>query len=280
VAAAVKLLLAFAWYPDGWLTRYYANDSFTEAAERSADFLPWPLSRVWRGDATRIDPAIDFRGITFPVHFLNEARFVRAERLSDLAATEGVRLYINSFSADWRGLLETDDTLTLTLLLEAAGDAELLVDGDVAIAVHSRATVGGHREELKIAPGRHALTVRYRKPAYTSAAIRLSRVDGAITTVFTEPRVVPYFVNGWRRVVAGLLRAPGWMAHGAALLALWSYFGPRARQRSLELVAARRALGWRGIAPFMVAVASLVVGETAVDASTSSIATLLASSSV
>jgi len=258
VAAAVKLLLAFAWYPDGWLTRYYANDSVTAPTEQSTDFLPWPLSRVWGADVTRIDPVIDFRGPTFPVHFMNESRFVLHDRMSELPSTDGAdRSYINPFSVEWRGVLETGYPFTLTLALEAVGDAELLVDGDVVIAVASGATVGGQREELKIARGRHILAVRYRKPANSGAFIRLSRVDGGTTTFLTEPEVVPFVVNGWRPVVAGLLRAPGWMAHGAVLLALFSCFEPLARQRARNLMTAWRANGWREIAPLIVAVASL-----------------------
>ena len=69
VAAALKMTLAFASYPTGWLAQYYANDALQPPMERSTEFLPGAIGG--RAAATRIDRRLDFRDTQFPVHFFN-----------------------------------------------------------------------------------------------------------------------------------------------------------------------------------------------------------------
>jgi hypothetical protein len=244
-AALVKVLVAFAWHPAGWLASYYANDAFTPPVERSLDYLPWPLSRAWRNGATRIDSAIDYRGTAFPVHFLNDARFAHGAR-RELAA---------AFSAEWRGVFESD-RLTLTLVLEARGWAELLVDDRRVLLVDSPAADGQHREELQIPRGRHSFTVRYRKPANAEGFLRLLRFDAGTTGIMTDPRVFPFREFGWRRHVAGLLRAAGWMTHGAVVLAIGSWLSPLLRQRAREMGALAAAARLRAAGPLVLVAAT------------------------
>jgi hypothetical protein len=256
-AALLKCLLAFAWYPAGWLSRYYANDGFREPFERSTDSLPWPLSRRWADAATRIDKTIDFRGASFPVHFLNDDRFGGGRR----------REITEAFSIEWRGTIELGGNLTPTLILTARGSAELLIDGQTALAVDSPGEDGEHRAELRLARGPHAVTVRYRKPVNTEGFVRLSRLDAGSIQVMTDPRVLPALVSGWRRAVAGLLPAAGWMGHGAALLAVLSWLGPLVRTRVAQLASRARAEGSRGLRPLIApVVVTMLLGQGLVQA--------------
>ena len=220
VAALLKMVLAFAWSPTGWVAEYYANDSLQPPMERSTEFLPGALAG--RAAATRIDPRLDFRDTRFPVHFFNEYRFAHGFR----------REVTDPFSVRWSGQFHAFDNLELTLVLDARGDADVFVDGRQAMGLDSPSVDGTARGEIRVAAGDHAIEVRYRKPANTDPLLRLSRSDAGIVSVFHDPAVLPFAPADWRRAVAGLLPAAGWMGHGAALLALLAWLGPPLRKKT------------------------------------------------
>jgi hypothetical protein len=220
VAAALKLLLAVAWYPTGWVAEYYANDTLQPPLERSTDWMPG--LRHLDAPATRIDRRLDFRDTQFPVHFFNEYRFAHGFR----------REVTDAFSVRWTGFFEASDKLEMTLFLEARGEAELLIDGRPIIATSSPAADGRARADVLLVGGQHTIEVRYRKPANTDPYLRLSRFEGGPSRVFDDPVVLPAEPAKWRRAVSGLLPAAGWMGHGAALLALLSFLGPLVRKRA------------------------------------------------
>ena len=230
VAAVIKCLLAFAWYPTGWMATYYANEAFQPPIQPSSHALPWPLAQVWSGGATRFDKTIDFRG-SFPVHLLNDA-----------AAPEARGESTAPFSVEWRGHFEAFDRLTLTPVVAVRGFAELLLDGRRVLSVDSPDADGEGREKLIIPRGPHVFSLRYRKPANAAGLIRLSRFDGTIA-ILREPKVLPFRQTDWRPAVAGLLPAAGWMTHGAALLAVLSWLGPLAWPRVSGVGSLARAGG-------------------------------------
>jgi hypothetical protein len=240
VAVILKGLLAFAWYPTGWLARYYANEAFAAPIERSTELLLPPL-RFLDGIATRINPAIEFRDSSFPVYFVNDARFARGAR----------REVTEPFSVEWRGAFDGPDKLTLTFVLQTRGIAELFVDGSPRLRVESVVLDGEGRVEMMFTQGRHELSVRYSKPSNTEGFVRLGRFDAGATAVFTDPKVLPFQPAAWRRAVGGLLPAAGWMVHGAALLALFSCLGPRVRDWWRSLAADARADWRRAVTPAM-----------------------------
>ncbi|MGQ0736166.1 MAG: glycosyltransferase family 39 protein [Acidobacteriota bacterium] len=194
VATAGKLAAAWVAPVAGWQAYYYGNADFRPPLERSTDFRDAPY--------TRIDPRLDFRDTAFPVHFFNEQRFHHGFR----------REFTDPFSVRWVGYLPPGASRRMRLALEARGEAELSLDGQLALSVQSPADVGRAERDLAIEAGDHRLEVRYTKGADTEGHLRL---EGDVEVV---PGPEAARRAAWRSAAAAL----AWAAHaGASIAVLW-----------------------------------------------------------
>ena len=138
----------------GIVARYYDNAAFEGPAQPS-----WAAAC---GGCTRVDPQIAFgpRGYAFsaqyfPLFFANDSR-TRTWSAGAAASTDGY-----AFSADWNGFLDVPGPARLRLE-GTGGPAELIVDGTDA-----------RGQALAVAPGEHALTVRYARRTSEPPSLRL-----------------------------------------------------------------------------------------------------------
>jgi dolichyl-phosphate-mannose-protein mannosyltransferase len=176
---AMKAGAAWASMPTGWRGWYYASGDFSGPVRRSTEFVHL--------DATRIDPAIDFRDDYFPAYFLNEADFNRGIRRE---VTEPV-------TARWVGYLHPASSGAVTIELAARGSASISRNGEVLLRASTQ--TGPVSRTTPLEPGEHALTVEYVKPANTDPLISLRGVNAAGPSA--DLVVTPEPVRPWRRSI-------------------------------------------------------------------------------
>lgn len=172
VAAAVAAGSGHALrHSEGLLARYYDNPTFDGGAQPS-----WAATCA---GCTRVDPQIAFgsRGYAFteqyfPLFFANDV-LKRQWNPSGNPSTDGYR-----FSAEWTGFITA--RAPARLRLEAGGgDPHLVIDGTVV-----------DTEAVAVAPGTHALQVRYARTSAEAPSLRLRWDEG----------------SGYRDVPAGAFR--------------------------------------------------------------------------
>jgi hypothetical protein len=176
---AMKAGAAWASMPTGWRGWYYATGDFSGPVRRSTEFVHL--------DATRIDPAIDFRDDYFPVYFLNEAGFNRGIRRE---VTEPV-------TARWVGYLHPASPGAVTIELAARGSASVSRNGGVLLRASTQ--TGPVSRTIPLEAGERALTVEYVKPANTDPLISLRGVSASGRPA--DLVVTPEPVSQWRRSI-------------------------------------------------------------------------------
>ena len=164
-----RVVLATMAVDEGWLARYYTNESWSGQPEWSSDFR-------WT-DATRIDRTLTFEAGTLPIHFLNGAEFSKGNE----------REITQPLTIDWSGVFSVADATPMEVEVTANGEASVLVDGTEVASTSAAATL-----RTNLGAGSHHAVVRYRKPAGTAGALVVSmRHAGTRDTL----RVYPAGVN-------------------------------------------------------------------------------------
>ncbi|MBA2448320.1 MAG: hypothetical protein H0V51_09875, partial [Chloroflexi bacterium] len=179
----VKLLLAWSAPAYGLLAEYRSGGSEARL-ERSTE---------WRGtgaNATRVDPALDFRGDEFPLHFFNDAR-----RFNYFSASQPRRDLL-PFAARWTGQVWAPNGGRYRFALEANGQATLTVPGLVGPRGEPPAVTSGQRVQevlahVELPAGLHPIEVRYARPeeGMPWLVVRGAEGDGALLPL-TPPVLV------------------------------------------------------------------------------------------
>jgi hypothetical protein len=159
-AAGALLLLKVAIVPfvlpTGWAARYFTNDRFAGAHERSIDFRgePW----------TRLERALQFEGDTFPLHFFNRLKFnFTPDRRSP------------AFSAVYEGYVSMERPGTLHTTVASTGGFDVIVDGQQVLS--RPASEQGHVRRTAAVPlqaGMRRVEVRYISPSKTARKLSVN----------------------------------------------------------------------------------------------------------
>ena len=159
VLAAVKLALALSAPRYGLEASYYANDRFANDVEGST---------VHRGAPyTRIDTLLEFGSDEFPLYFFNDS-----ERFNTLGPDRLDRGKTLTWSAHWTGFLNVPDQRDVTIWLTASGPGELSLDGRRLRRVDAEGRETAEAR-VQLAPGPHALEVRYARKKERSGYLRV-----------------------------------------------------------------------------------------------------------
>jgi hypothetical protein len=168
-----KLVAASVAPPVGLTATYWANVDSRGVPERSTDF-------PHLAGATRIDPALDFQGPAFPVHFFNDA-----ERFNLPADASPARDQL-PFSVLWQGWLRVPRDGPRRFVLESAGPAHVQLDGAEVLGLETRDIAARIESGLSLSAGLHELEVRYTRPEGRVPLLRLSwqaELDGPLEPV-------------------------------------------------------------------------------------------------
>ncbi len=196
LAALALLKLALAWtVPSTGAVAVYRGELGEERpVERSTEF-GWV-------DATRLDQRLAFTPDDFPLHFFNNS-----ERYNCYLRGEKNRLRGNEcqddraalpFSVVWSGVVQVPAAGDYRFWLESGGVAQLAVDGEPHLAVNGAA---GHRTDrgaVSLAPGWHALTLRFRAETPAERQVALWWDSSGRREVVAAPALLPAPVVAWR----------------------------------------------------------------------------------
>ena len=214
VAAAVTIVTSAAGIAipgsPGLRARYFANAEGTGAAERSAEFITSPF--------TRIDTRLHFApgGPELPLNFFNDqARY----SLFQVAYTRHDQL---PFAVRWSGEWWAGPGIEAIYLQAAKASAEVFVDGrqvasvtpaDGESVVHTSLTEGWHR-----------LDVTLSSPYGGSRQFAAGTVRAGVRVPFGAPEVMTQRIRDWQVPAARVLRGARMIADVALLAFLGGTF--------------------------------------------------------
>lgn len=219
----LKLAVGSMDGPTGWLGSYVLTDL---APPRTAPFFERLKQRPYR-----VDPAIDFEGREFRLHFLNDV-----ERFNTSAIGRN-RTEALAFEMTWSTWFDVQRRQTLTIHVQADSDVAVHLDGrPLDLAPADR----GWMASADVIPREHQIVVTYRKPAETRAAISAQvRLDG-------DPPALRAFAHRHPLGRRAAFFSDGMVLLGLALMLhqLWLAFGAGRPQPRLEASVASGLTAW------------------------------------